>query len=70
MVGLVAIVDPDDARLQTQARALGVAASRDLDVMRWLGRPVTRVHAEASGRLLARFGVADTLATGAPVDLV
>jgi len=36
-------------------------AIHDLDILRWLGGAVTRVHAEASSRLLARFGVADTL---------
>lgn len=36
-------------------------AIHDLDVLRWLGGPVTRVHAEASSRLLARFDVADSL---------
>jgi predicted dehydrogenase len=36
-------------------------AIHDLDVLRWLGGPVTRVHAEASSKLLARFGAADSL---------
>jgi predicted dehydrogenase len=36
-------------------------AIHDLDILRWLGGPVTQVHAIATSRLLARLGVADTL---------
>jgi predicted dehydrogenase len=48
-------------RIAGRASLAMFQAIHDLDVLRWLGGPVTRVHAEASGRLLARFGAADSL---------
>jgi len=48
-------------RIAGRATLAMFQAIHDLDIVRWLGGPVTRVHAEASSRLLASFGVADTL---------
>jgi len=48
-------------RIAGRATLAMFQAIHDLDIVRWLGGPVTRVHAESSSRLLARFGVADTL---------
>jgi UDP-N-acetylglucosamine 3-dehydrogenase len=48
-------------RIAGRATLAMFQAIHDLDIMRWLGGPVTRVHAEASSRQLAPFGVADSL---------
>jgi predicted dehydrogenase len=48
-------------RIAGRASLAMFQAIHDLDVLRWLGGPVTRVHAEASSKLLARFGTADSL---------
>lgn len=48
-------------RIAGRASLAMFQAIHDLDIVRWLGGPVTRVHAEASSQLLSRFGAADSL---------
>lgn len=48
-------------RIAGRASLAMFQAIHDLDVLRWLGGPISRVHAEAASRRLARFGVADSL---------